>query len=305
MTFPQHPHGMGRFADPIPAKAGVGLRFPHHDHILNHRPDTAWFEVHPENYLGHGVAADDLEVIRRDYPISLHATGLSLGSADGLDPDHLAVIADLARRIQPGLISDHLSWSASDGVYLPDLLPLPYTEEALAVVARNIDQVQTALGRSILIENPSTYLAFAESALTEAEFLGELVRAAGCGMLLDVNNIAVSGGNLGHSPAYRLDQLLDRVSAAAIGEIHLAGHAVRHLDNGAILRIDDHGSPVSDEVWSLYDSLISRIGVRPTLIEWDTDIPTFETLQAEAAIAQSILDGDAQPLRIAARVAAR
>ena len=309
MIIPRRPptgaHGAARLADPIPAKAGVGLRFPHHDHVLSHRPQMAWFEVHPENYLGHGVAADDLEAVGRDYPISLHATGLSLGSADGLDPDHLAAIADLARRIQPGLISDHLSWSASSGVHLPDLLPLPYTEEALAVVGRNIDQVQTALGRAILIENPSTYLAFAESALTEAEFLGELVRATGCGLLLDVNNIAVSGGNLGHSPADRLDQLIDHVSAAAIGEIHLAGHAVRHLENDVILRIDDHGSPVSGEVWTLYEALINRIGARPTLIEWDTGIPAFEMLQAEAAIAQSILDRLAHPARSMARVAAR
>ena len=309
MTSPQRPpkgpHGAARLADPIPAKAGVGLRFPHHDHVLTHRPDIAWLEVHPENYLGHGVAADDLEAVRGDYPVSLHATGLSLGSADGLDIDHLAAIAKLTQRIQPGLISDHLSWSASGGVHLPDLLPLPYTEEALAVVGRNIDRVQTALGRAILIENPSTYLAFAESALTEAAFLGELVRATGCGLLLDVNNIAVSGGNLGHSPAHRLDQLLDHVPAAAIGEIHLAGHTVRHLDNGAILRIDDHGSPVSDEVWALYEVLIARIGARPTLIEWDTGIPAFETLQAEAAIAQSILDQIHRPFRSVALVTAR
>ncbi len=302
---PKGTHGAVRLADPIPAKAGVGLRFPHHDHVLSHRPDTAWFEVHSENYLGHGVAADDLEAVRRDYPISLHATGLSLGSADGLDADHLAAIAGLVRRIQPGLISDHLSWSASGGVHLPDLLPLPYTEEALAVVGRNIDQVQTALGRKILIENPSTYLAFAESALTEAEFLGELARATGCGLLLDVNNIAVSAGNLGEAPKHRLELLLEQVAADAIGEIHLAGHAVRQLDDGIALRIDDHGSPVSGEVWSLYEALIARIGARPTLVEWDTGIPAFETLHAEAAIAQSILDRNAQPLRIAARVAAR
>ena len=267
-------------------------------------PDTGWLEVHPENYFGHGVAADDLEAIRRDYPISLHATGLSLGSAEGLDAEHLAAIADLARRVQPGLISDHLSWSASGGVHLPDLLPLPYTEEALAVVVRNIDQVQTALGRPILIENPSTYLAFAASALTEAEFLGELARASGCGLLLDVNNIAVSGGNLGEAPMRRLELLLNHVPAGAIGEIHLAGHAVRRLDDGTILRIDDHGSPVCDEVWALYAVLIARIGARPTLIEWDTGIPAFETLQAEAAIAQAVLDRADQPARSMAHVAA-
>jgi len=309
MTIPQRPPegrgGAARHADPIPAKAGVGLRFPHHDHVLSQRPDTAWFEVHPENYLGHGVAADDLEAVRRDYPVSLHATGLSLGSADGLDVEHLAAIAALARRIQPGLISDHLSWSSSGGVHLPDLLPLPFTEEALAVLARNIDQVQTALGRAILIENPSTYLAFADSVLTEAAFLGELTRISGCGLLLDVNNIAVSGGNLGERPADRLAAMLDHVRADAIGEIHLAGHAVRELDDGVILRIDDHGSPVSEAVWSLYEQLVRAIGPRPTLIEWDTDIPSFEALQSEAAIAQAILDQASHPMRSAARVTAR
>jgi len=309
MTFPQRSpkgaSGAARLADPIPAKAGIGLRFPHHDHVLNHRPDTAWLEVHPENYLGRGVAADDLERVRRDYPVSLHATGLSLGSGEGLDAEHVAAIANLARRIQPGLVSDHLSWSTSGGVHLPDLLPLPYTEEALSVVAHNIDQLQTALGRQILIENPSTYLAFADSPLSEAEFLGELTRVSGCGLLLDVNNIAVSGGNLGQSPAQRLALLLDQVPAPAIGEIHLAGHAVRRLDDGTLLRIDDHGWPVSAEVWTLYEALIARIGARPTLIEWDTAIPAFETLQGQADIAQSILDRFNQPARSMAHVAAR
>jgi len=305
MTLPQRPHGAARLADPIPAKAGIGLRFVHHGHVLSHRPDTACFEVHPENYLGHGVAADDLDAIRRDYPISLHATGLSLGSADGLDTDHLAAIADLARRIQPGLISDHLSWSASGEVHLPDLLPLPYTEEALAVVARNIDQVQTTLGHTILIENPSTYLAFADSALDEAEFLGELTRISGCGLLLDVNNIAVSGGNLGEAPRRRLERLLDHLPADAVGEIHLAGHAIRPLDDGRVLRIDDHGSPVGDEVWGLFGALIARVGAKPTLIEWDTDIPAYEVLQAQAAIAQSILDHAGHPAGRLAHAAAR
>ncbi|HEX4197430.1 MAG TPA: DUF692 domain-containing protein [Caulobacteraceae bacterium] len=273
----------------MPALAGIGLRFPHHDHVLARRPDVAWFEVHPENYLGFGVAAEDLEAVRRDYRVSLHATGLSLGSADGLDAEHLADIAELCRRIQPGLVSDHLSWSAASGLHLPDLLPLPYEHETLAVVARNVDQAQSALGRPILIENPSTYLAFAGAALTEAQFLGELVKTAGCGVLLDINNIAVSAANLGESPAERLRSLLDGVPAAAIGEIHLAGHALRRLDDGTVLRIDDHGSPVSPAVWSLFEEAVARIGARPTLIEWDTDIPAFAVLEAEAAIAQSIL----------------
>lgn len=284
------PGGAPRVAAPVPACAGIGLRFPHHDHVLAARPDVGWFEVHPENYLGFGPFTEDLDILRRDYPISLHATGLSLGSADGLDDEHLANIASLCRRLEPGLISDHLSWSAGGGLHLPDLLPLPYDKETLAVAARNIDRVQSALGRSILIENPSTYLAFADSALTEAQFLGELVLATGCGVLLDVNNVAVTGGNLGEAPARRLELLLDHVPPAAIGEIHLAGHATVNLEDGVILRVDDHGSPVSPQVWSLFEAAIARLGPRPALIEWDTDIPAFSVLQAEAATAQTILD---------------
>jgi uncharacterized protein (UPF0276 family) len=292
--FLPRPDGATRPEHPIPARAGIGLRFPHHRFVLAEQPDVAWFEIHPENYLGEGVVADDLETVRRDYPLSLHATGLSLGSADGLDAEHLAAIAALSRRIEPGLVSDHLSWSAGGGLHLPDLLPLPYSEEALAVIARNLDQVQTALGRQILIENPSAYMAFADSALSEAEFLGELVRVSGCGLLLDVNNIAVSAGNLGEAPASRLGQLLGHVPAAAIGEIHLAGHAVRRLADGDVLRIDDHGSPVSPAVWALFETVVSRIGLRPALIEWDTDIPAFDVLVGEARAAQSVLDRRAE-----------
>jgi uncharacterized protein len=288
MTLPPS-HGAARTAAPIPARAGIGLRFPHHLRIISERPDIAWLEVHPENYLGFGVIAEDLETIRRDYPVSLHATGLSLGSASGLDAEHLAAIADLCRRIEPGLVSDHLSWSAFGGVHLPDLLPLPYDAECLAVIARNIDQVQTALGRPILIENPSAYLAFNADAFNEAEFLGELVRTTGCGVLLDVNNIAVSAWNLGRPAAAWLSALLDHVPAAAIGEIHLAGHEVRPLDGGGAVRVDTHGGPVSAEVWALFETAIRRIGPVPTLIEWDTDIPDLDVLRAEAGIAQSLL----------------
>jgi uncharacterized protein len=281
--------GAAGAAAPIPAQAGIGLRLPHHSRVLSERPAVAWFEVHPENYLGHGVIAEDLEAIRRDYPISLHATSLSLGSVDGVDRDHLAALAELCRRLEPGLVSDHLSWSDVDGLHLPDLLPLPYDAESLAVMGGNIDRVQTAFGRRILIENPSSYLAF-ETEMTEAEFLGELVRITGCGVLLDVNNVAVSAGNLGEAPELRLKALLDRIPASAIGEIHLAGHDVRTLDDGALLRIDTHGSPVDAEVWALFETVTRRIGPRPALIEWDTDVPALEALRAEAAIAQSILD---------------
>ena len=271
---------------PIPASAGIGLRFPHHRHVTETRPATAWFEVHAENYMTGGAPLDYLEAVRRDYPVSLHAVGLSLGSADPLDADHLARLKALARRIEPGLISDHLSWSTIDGVYLADLLPLPYTEEALAVVAENIDRVQTTLGRMILVENPSTYLAYAASVIDESEFLVELARRTGCGVLCDVNNIYVSACNLGADPYDYFPALV----AAPVGEIHLAGHAVRQLDDGQEIRIDDHGSAVDPAVWALYAHALTLFGPVPTLIEWDTAIPDFSVLEGEAAHAQRMLD---------------
>ncbi len=249
-------------------------------------PATAWFEVHAENYMAGGAPLAYLEAVRRDYPVSLHAVGLSLGGADPLDADHLARLKSLAARIEPGLISDHLSWSAIEGVYLADLLPLPYTEEALTVVADNIDRVQTALARTILVENPSTYLAFAASTVAEPEFLAELARRTGCGILCDVNNIYVSACNLGADP---LDYFPD-LAAAPVGEIHLAGHAVRHLDDGQEIRIDDHGSAVDPAVWALYAHALSLFGPVPTLIEWDTGIPAFSVLEGEASKAQRLLD---------------
>jgi len=271
---------------PIPASAGIGLRFPHHRHVAETRPATAWFEVHAENYMAGGAPLDYLETIRRDYPVSLHAVGLSLGGTDPFDMDHLARLKALAERIEPGLISDHLSWSAVDGVYLADLLPLPYTEEALAVVADNIDRVQTALDRTILVENPSTYLAFAASVIGESEFLAELARRTGCGILCDVNNIYVSARNLGTDP----HDWFPALAGAPVAEIHLAGHAVRQLDDGQEIRIDDHGSTVDPAVWALYAHALGIFGPVPTLIEWDTSIPDFAVLEDEAAQAQSMLD---------------
>jgi len=271
---------------PIPASAGIGLRFPHHRHVVETRPATAWFEVHAENYMAGGAPLTYLEAVRRDYPVSLHAVGLSLGGTDPLDGDHLARLKALADRIEPGLISDHLSWSAVDGIYLADLLPLPYTEEALAVVAGNIDRVQSALGRTILVENPSTYLAYAASAIGESEFLAELARRTGCGILCDVNNIYVSACNLGADP----HDWFPGLAGAPVGEIHLAGHAVRQLDDGQEIRIDDHGSTVDPAVWALYAYALSLFGPVPTLIEWDTDIPDFAVLEDEAAQAQLMLD---------------
>ena len=285
---------------PIPAAAGIGLRLPHHAMVRDDRPAIAWLEVHPENYMT-PASADELAAVADRYPISLHAVGLSLGSACGLDVEHLLRLKALERRIRPGLISDHLSWSlAATGegpLALPDLLPLPYTEEALAVVIANVDRAQDVLGRRLLIENPSTYLEFTASSLSEAEFLAELARATGCGVLLDINNIAVSAHNRGADPAFVLADYLALIPASAIGEIHLAGHAVRDLPGGRSLRIDDHGSRVSLEVWRLFETAANLLGPKPTLIEWDTGIPDLSVLMGEAAVAQAILNAAAAPER--------
>ncbi|PMS21552.1 hypothetical protein C0Z18_06685 [Trinickia dabaoshanensis] len=270
----------------VPARAGVGLRFRHHQAVLDQRPLVAWFEVHTENYMGGGAASQCLDAIRRDYPLALHGVGLSLGSADGLDAMHLARVRTAVQRFEPALVSEHLSWSAIGGTYLADLLPLPLTEEALDVVCRHVDQVQTALGRWILVENPSTYLRYVHSTIPEWEFLAEIARRTGCGLLCDVNNVYVSACNHGWDPQTYLAAL----PPGAIGEIHLAGHSVRQLENGRTLRIDDHGSRVAFEVWSLYRDALRRFGAVPTLIEWDTDVPPLETLMHDAAIAESMLE---------------
>lgn len=291
-TAPQAAHAA--CAQPIPARAGIGLRLPHHRTLREDQPDTAWFEVHPENYMAPALA-DELSAFAERYPISLHAVGLSLGSACGLDLEHLDRLARLERRIRPGLMSDHLSWSSArvgdSPLCLPDLLPLPYTEEALAVVGANVDRAQAHLGRQLLIENPSTYMRFAQSVLNEAEFLGELVCATGCGVLLDINNIYVSARNHGEDPAAVLGGYLEAIPAASVGEVHMAGHAVRPVEGGAELRIDDHGSRVCAEVWALCEQALTWLGPRPVLIEWDTAIPPFAVLQEEAAQAQRLLEG--------------
>ncbi len=270
---------------PIPAAAGIGLRFPHHELVLQGRPQVAWFEVHAENYFGGGAARQVLAKVRRDYPVSLHGVGLSLGSAEELDGRHLRRIAELVRSIEPGLVSEHLAWSVVGGQYLADLLPLPMTEEALEVVCRHVEQTQAALQRRILIENPSTYLQFRHSSIPEWEFMAAVAQRTGCGILCDVNNIFVSASNHG----WDAERYLNALPAALVGEIHLAGHALRTLDNGCTVRIDDHGSSVCAEVWALYVHALRRFGARPTLIEWDTDIPAFELLLDEAAQAATLM----------------
>ena len=268
----------------LPVATGIGLRAAHHERVSAERPDIPWLEVHTENFLGGGATPALLETLRERYAISLHGVGLSLGSADGLDQDHLSRIADLVRRIEPAAISDHVSWSVTGGVYFNDLLPIPYDEEALATIARNVMRFQEAIGRPVMVENPSTYLRHAQSDRAEPQFLAELCQRSGCGLLLDVNNVFVSTENHGDDArAY-----LAAVAHLPIGEIHLSGHHLRQIGNRSI-RIDDHGSPVSDPVWALYEHALSLIGPRPTLIEWDSALPPLETLLAEAGKAQERL----------------
>ena len=280
-------HQPAAACSPIPARAGIGLRFQHHQAVIEDKPQVAWLEVHTENYMGGGAPLRDLDVIRREYPISLHGVGLSLGSAEGLDLGHLGRIRRVVERVEPALVSEHLSWSTSGGVYLADLLPLPMTEEALETVCRHVDQTQSCLRRRILVENPSTYLRFRHSTIAEWEFLGAVAARTGCGILCDVNNIYVSAANHGwHASDY-----LTALPSSAVGEIHLAGHSVRELDGGRVLRIDDHGSRVIPEVWQLYSEALSLFGPVPSLIEWDTDVPPLDTLLDEAARAEALLRG--------------
>jgi uncharacterized protein len=274
-----------RARETIPALPGIGLRFPHHNAVIAQRPRVAWFEVHSENYLGGGAAIRDLETIRRDYPVSLHGVGMSLGGADGLDAAHLGRIVRLAERIEPGLVSEHLSWSVSEGHYLGDLLPLPLTEEALDVVCSNVGWFQEAVRRRILLENPSNYLRYRHSTIPETEFLNTVAQRTGCGLLCDVNNIFVNAANHGCDPQAYLDAL----SAADVEELHLAGHAAKSLSDGAIILIDDHGSQVDAAVWGLFGKAVQRFGPLPTLIEWDTNIPPLRALIEQANRAAAVL----------------
>jgi uncharacterized protein (UPF0276 family) len=280
---------------PIPASAGIGLRFPHHRAVLEEKPAVAWFEVHSENYIGGGTPLSYLDAIRRDYPLSLHGVGLSLGSADGLDEQHLLRLKRLVERVEPGLVSEHLAWSATGGRHFADLLPLPLTEEALAVVCRNVEAAQDALGRRILVENASSYLRYRHSTIPEWEFVAAVAARTGCGILCDVNNIFVSASNHGFDPRGYLRAL----PAERVGEIHLAGHTLRKFDDGRSIRIDDHGSRVCREVWALYADAAALFGRVPTLIEWDTDVPPLAVLLEEAAQAQRIMSAEFVDARVA------
>ena len=262
---------------------GVGFKAEHFDAVLESRPDLGFFEIHAENYMGAGGPPHRrLEAIRERYPLSLHGVGLSIGSPGPLDQAHLARLARVAERYQPAVVSEHLAWSTHEGAFLNDLLPLPYTEETLARVSEHIDLVQTTLKRTMLLENPSTYVAFAETTMSETDFLREIVRRTGCGLLLDVSNIFVSATNHGFDP----DRYLAEFPLAAVGEIHLAGCADDVDDAGLPLLIDAHNSPVRDAVWRLYAEAIRRLGATPTLIEWDNDVPTWPSLLSEASRAE-------------------
>lgn len=275
--------------DRIPERAGIGLRHSHVDDFLNGSPATGWLEIHTENYLGAGgPRLRALEDVRARYPLSCHGVGLSLGSAEGLDPEAVARRKALIDRLEPGLVSEHVAWSTQGGAYLNDLLPLPYTEETLAVICRNIDHFQEALGRRILVENPSTYVAFDQSTIPEADFMAEIALRTGCGLLLDVNNVEVTGHNHGLDTAKWIDTVLDRVPDGTVGEIHVAGHFIAELPEETVL-IDDHGSPVTDAVWRLLERALSRLGPTPILVEWDTRIPELPVLMAEAEKAERIM----------------
>ncbi|WP_282607953.1 DUF692 domain-containing protein [Pelagibius sp. Alg239-R121] len=270
----------------IPGRAGVGLKAAHYDAIIEDRPDIGWFEVHAENYMGDGGPPHRyLEAIRRDYPLSLHGVGLSIGADRPLDKDHLSRLKELNQRYEPGLFSEHLAWSTHDDFFFNDLLPVPYTEEALARCSEHIDQVQETLGRQMLLENPSTYVTFAESSMSEIEFLTNLARRTGCGLLLDVNNAFVSASNHGYSP----EVYLDAFPLEQVGEIHLGGHAEDLDDDGALLLIDAHDRAVADPVWALFSRVIARTGHLPTLIEWDNDVPSWQRLFGEAQTADRLL----------------
>lgn len=264
---------------------GVGFKPVHASALLADGTDLDFVEIHAENLMGAGGPVHaQLDAVRREFALSLHGVGLSIGGDEPLDERHLERLARVAARFEPAIVSEHLAWSTHGGVFFNDLLPIAYDASTLDRVVRHVNRLQERLQRRLLIENPSTCVALSGSAMEEADFLAELVARSGCGLLLDLNNVVVSQHNRGESPA----RYFDRYPLHAVGEIHLAGHAVEALDDGTMLRIDDHGSPVGDEAWALYAQVIARPGAVPTLIEWDTDVPAFDVLAGEARTARRI-----------------
>jgi hypothetical protein len=270
----------------LPALPGVGFKPQHFDAILADAPSIGFVEIHSENYMGAGGPPHAmLRQLRERHALSIHGVGLSIGSAEPLDTDHLARLKTLCDRYRPDSFSEHLAWSSHGGIYLNDLLPLPYTEETLDRIVSHVEQVQETLRREMLLENPSTYLQFAQSTIPETEFLAEIARRSGCGLLLDVNNVFVQAKNHGTAP----EAYLAAFPLACVKEIHLGGYDEQTDETGAPLLIDAHGSPVSDPVWRLYESVIARTGPLPTLIEWDNDVPDWPVLAAQARAAGTIL----------------
>lgn len=272
--------------DRLPSAPGVGYKPQHFTEIMADPGPVQWLEVHAENYMGDGGRPlAQMRALSERFAISVHGVGLSIGGADPLDRDHLARLKKLMGWLQPASFSEHLAWSTHGAEFLNDLLPLPYTNDTLSRITAHIDQVQDVLGRRMLLENPSSYLAFAESSWSETDFLAELSRRTGCGLLLDVNNVFVSATNLGYAPQAYIDAYpLDKV-----GEIHLGGHDEDQDDHGAPLLIDSHGAAIIDPVWALLDYTLQRSGPRPTLVEWDTDVPDWPVLAAEASRAATAL----------------
>lgn len=278
-------HDKNIVVKPIPTLAGIGLRAEHYQEIINTKPDIAWFEVHTENYFGNGGKPHYyLELIRQNYPLSFHGVGLSLGSCDELDLQHLNRLKELITRYKPILVSEHLCWTSINGNYFNDLFPMPYTEESLKHIISRINRIQDYLNRQILIENISTYLQFTHSTIPEYEFINIIAQKTGCGILLDINNLYVNSIN--HD--WNIKKYIENIAYTSIQEIHLAGFTENFVENTSIL-IDSHNNPIADEVLEIYSFAMENLGKKPTLIEWDKDIPPLEILLIEAAKVNNIL----------------
>ncbi len=272
----------------LPHGVGVGYKPQHLSDILADPAPVTWLEVHAENYMGDGgPQIAQLRHLSERFPISCHGVGLSIGSEQDLDKDHLDRLKKLVAWLEPASFSEHLAWSSHETGFLNDLLPVPYDEASLARVSEHVDQVQNALGRQMLLENPSTYVQFAQSTMSETDFLAEIARRTGCGLLLDVNNVFVSATNQNYGPR----EYLDAFPTDLVGEIHLGGHEEDEDETGAPLLIDAHNNPVVDPVWALYDYALTQTGPVPTLIEWDNDVPAWSELAAEAQRADAALSG--------------
>ena len=289
---------MDRHAN-LAERTGIGLRLPHIAEVVATRPNIGWLEIHPENFLANPHATELLLDLARDYAISVHTVGISIGSVEGIDLAHVRRLRALIERLDPILVSGHLAWSTHNGAYLNDLLPLPYDDEAMGVVSTHLAQVQDCLGRPYVIENPSSYVAFTSSTMTELEFLNELVHRTGCRLLCDVSNVYLSGHNMGYDPY----GFLDGLPPEAVTELHLGGFTAEEDEAtpGAALLVDTHATSITEAVWDLYAHAIRRFGAKPTIVEWDSDLPELSTLIGEAARADRVRDRTTEGLRASAR----